>query len=169
MSSTMLHPAEVDLKRTIDRVMSEIDRLRPHRIVFDSLAELRLLAQDPLRYRRQVVALKQYMASRHCTTMLIDDRSALDDGLQVRSVAHCVISLELENQAYGNDRRRVRVVKYRGVPFRSGTHDYKIARDGLVVFPRLVAADTRHDGSHQRLSSGIPELDAMMGAAWKKA
>ena len=160
---TIFHPSEIELASTNQRILAAIEKHRPARLVIDSLSELQLLAENPLRYRRQVVALKQYLANRHCTTLLIDDRSAMDDGLQVRSVAHCVISLELQNQAYGNDRRRVRVVKYRGVPFRSGTHDYKIARDGLVVYPRLVAADTRHDGSHRRLSSSIPELDAMIG------
>ena len=160
---TIFHPSEIELAATNQRILAAIDRHHPARLVLDSLSELQLLAENPLRYRRQVLALKQYMASRHCTTMLIDDRSALDDGLQVRSVAHCVIALELQNQAYGNDRRRVRVVKYRGVPFRSGTHDYKIAREGLVVYPRLVAADTRRDGNHHRLSSGVPELDAMIG------
>ena len=160
---TIFHPSEIELASTNQRILAAIDKHRPARLVLDSLSELQLLAENPLRYRRQVLALKRYLASRHCTTLLIDDRSALDDGLQVRSVAHCVISLELQNQAYGNDRRRVRVVKYRGVPFRSGTHDYKIARAGLVVYPRLVAADTRRDGDHRRLSSGVPELDAMTG------
>ena len=160
---TIFHPSEIELASTNQRILAAIEKHRPARLVLDSLSELQLLAENPLRYRRQVVALKQYLASRHCTTVLIDDRSALDDGLQVRSVAHCVISLELQNQDYGNDRRRVRVVKYRGVAFRSGTHDYKIARDGLVVYPRLVAADTRRDGGHRRLSSGVPELDAMIG------
>lgn len=160
---TIFHPSEIELAATNQRILAAIDKHRPARLVLDSLSELQLLAENPLRYRRQVVALKQYMASRHCTTMLIDDRSALDDGLQVRSVAHCVISLELQNQAYGNDRRRVRVVKYRGVAFRGGAHDYKIAHSGLVVYPRLVAADTRSDTSRASLSSGVDELDAMIG------
>ena len=160
---TIFHPSEIELASTNQRIVAAIEKHRPARLVLDSLSELQLLAENPLRYRRQVVALKQYLANRHCTTLLIDDRSALDDGLQVRSVAHCVISLELQNQAYGNDRRRVRVVKYRGVAFRGGTHDYKIAHSGMVVYPRLVAADTRRDGDHRRLSSGLSELDTMRG------
>ena len=160
---TIFHPSEIELAATNQRILAAIDKHRPARLVLDSLSELQLLAENPLRYRRQVVALKQYLASRHCTTVLIDDRSALDDGLQVRSVAHCVISLELQNQAYGNDRRRVRVVKYRGVPFRGGAHDYKIARSGLVVYPRLVAADSRSEAGRFSLSSGVAELDAMVG------
>lgn len=160
---TIFHPSEIELAATNQRILAAIEKHRPARLVLDSLSELQLLAENPLRYRRQVVALKQYLASRHCTTMLIDDRSALDDGLQVRSVAHCVISLELQNQDYGNDRRRVRVVKYRGMAFRGGAHDYKIARSGVVVYPRLVAADSRSDASHASLSSGVEELDAMIG------
>ncbi|WP_298408678.1 ATPase domain-containing protein [Janthinobacterium sp.] len=160
---TIFHPSEIELASTKQRIVAAIEKHRPARLVLDSLSELQLLAENPLRYRRQVIALKQYLASRHCTTLLIDDRSALDDGLQVRSVAHGVIALELQQQAYGNDRRRVRVVKYRGVSFRSGTHDYRIADEGLIVYPRLVAADTRRDGNHRRLSSGVPELDAMTG------
>lgn len=160
---TIFHPSEIELAATNQRILAAIDKHRPARLVLDSLSELQLLAENPLRYRRQVVALKQYLASRHCTTVLIDDRSALDDGLQVRSVAHCVISLELQNQAYGNDRRRVRVVKYRGVPFRGGAHDYKIATSGLVVYPRLVAADSRSEAGRVSLSSGVDELDAMVG------
>ena len=160
---TIFHPSEIELAATNQRILAAIDKHRPARLVLDSLSELQLLAENPLRYRRQVVALKQYLASRHCTTMLIDDRSALDDGLQVRSVAHCVISLELQNQDYGNDRRRVRVVKYRGMAFRGGAHDYKIARSGLVVYPRLVAADSRSEAGRVSLSSGVAELDAMVG------
>ena len=160
---TIFHPSEIELAATNQRILAAIQKHRPARLVLDSLSELQLLAENPLRYRRQVVALKQYLASRHCTTVLIDDRSALDDGLQVRSVAHCVISLELQNQAYGNDRRRVRVIKYRGVPFRGGAHDYRIARHGLVVYPRLVAADTRREIRGHCLSSGVAELDAMLG------
>ncbi|WP_300754558.1 ATPase domain-containing protein [Janthinobacterium sp.] len=160
---TIFHPSEIELASTNQRIVAAIEKYQPVRLVLDSLSELQLMAESPLRYRRQVVALKQYLASKHCTTMLIDDRSAFDDGLQVRSVAHGVISLELHNQDYGNDRRRLRVVKYRGVSFRGGAHDYKIAYGGLVVYPRLVAADTRRDCGHRRLSSGVPELDAMTG------
>ena len=160
---TIFHPSEIELASTNQRIVAAIEKHQPTRLVLDSLSELQLLAESPLRYRRQVVALKQYLASKHCTSILIDDRSAFDDGLQVRSVAHGVISLELHNQDYGNDRRRLRVVKYRGVSFRGGAHDYKIAYGGLVVYPRLVAADTRHDSGHRHLPSGIPELDLMTG------
>jgi circadian clock protein KaiC len=116
-------------------------------VVLDSLSELQLLAESPLRYRRQVLALKQYLSSRNCTTIFLDDRTALSTDLQVRSVAHAVLTLELVDQAYGAERRRLRVVKYRGVQFRGGAHDYKILRGGLYVYPRLVAADTRETAS----------------------
>jgi len=160
---TIFHPSEIELASTNQRIVAAIEKYQPTRLVLDSLSELQLLAESPLRYRRQVVALKQYLASKHCTTILTDDRSSVEDGLQVRSVAHGVISLELHNQDYGNDRRRVRVVKYRGVSFRGGAHDYKIAYGGLIVYPRLVAADTRRDSGGRHLPSGVPELDAMTG------
>ena len=124
-------------------------------MVLDSLSELQLLAESPLRYRRQVLALKQYLASRSCTTIFLDDRTALSTDLQVRSVAHGVITLELLDQAYGSERRRLRVVKYRGIAFHGGAHDYKILRGGLRVYPRLVAAHSRVSGQRRQLSSGV--------------
>lgn len=162
MASTMLHPAEIDLQRTIQRVMTEIDRLRPHRIVFDSLAELRLLAQDPLRYRRQLLGLKQDLARRRATVLLLDDRAAHGDDLQVQSIVHGVVSLERLANGYGTVRRRMIVDKLRGVGYRTGYHDYQIIRGGCVIFPRLVAAEhhVQHDGPP--LSSGIEGLDTML-------
>ena len=160
--TTMLHPAEIDLKRTIDRVMVEIDRLRPHRIVIDSLAELRLLAQDPLRYRRQLLALKQNLSRRRATVLLLDDRASHGDDLQVQSIVHGVISLERMASAYGTVRRRAVVDKLRGVGYRTGYHDYVIERGGCVIFPRLIAAE--HHASHDEapMSSGVEALDAML-------
>ena len=110
-----------------------------------------------------MLALKQYLASRSCTTIFLDDRTALSTDLQVRSVAHGVITLELLDQAYGSERRRLRVVKYRGIAFHGGAHDYKILRGGLLVYPRLVAAHSRVSGQRRQLSSGVPELDALLG------
>ncbi|MGK5003388.1 ATPase domain-containing protein [Janthinobacterium sp. LB2P70] len=160
---TIFHPSDIELASTNLRILAAIEKHRPARLVLDSLSELQLLVENPLRYRRHIVAIKQYLSSRHCTTLLIDDRYPRNDLLQVRSVAHCVISLELHNQTYGNDRRRLRVVKYRGVSFRGGAHDYKISQEGLVVFPRLVAAESRRDADALILSSGLPALDTMLG------
>ncbi|SHM36960.1 circadian clock protein KaiC [Duganella sacchari] len=160
---TIFHPSEIELGSTTQRLLAAIDKYQPRRVVLDSLSELQLLAESPLRYRRQVLALKQYLSSRNCTTIFLDDRTALSTDLQVRSVAHAVLTLELVDQAYGAERRRLRVVKYRGVQFRGGAHDYKIVKGGLHVHPRLVAAHTRSDSQRRQLSSGMPALDALVG------
>ncbi|MHA4867047.1 ATPase domain-containing protein [Duganella sp. PWIR1] len=160
---TIFHPSEIELSSTTQRILAAIDKYQPRRVVLDSLSELQLLAESPLRYRRQVLALKQYLTSRSCTTILLDDRTALSTDLQVRSVAHAVLTLELTDQAYGAERRRLRVVKYRGVAYRGGAHDYKIIQGGLYVYPRLVAAQTRENGERKQRSSGLPALDALLG------
>jgi circadian clock protein KaiC len=132
-------------------------------VVFDSLSELRLLAGTPLRYRRQILAMKQFFSTRQCTVLLLDDLTALVTDLQMQSLAHGVISLEHLNPEYGSQRRRLRIVKYRGRPFRGGHHDYTIRSGGIEVFPRLVAAEHRQRTTHARLRSDIPELDALLG------
>jgi circadian clock protein KaiC len=160
---TIFHPAEIEMGMTTQRILDAIEKYKPSRVVLDSLSELQLLAESPLRYRRQVLALKQYLSGKGCTTLFLDDRTALSGDLQVRSVAHGVITLELINQDYGSERRRVRIVKYRGIAFRGGSHDYKIVTGGLQVFPRLVAADSRVCAERTQLSSGIAALDALTG------
>jgi circadian clock protein KaiC len=160
---TIFHPTEIELGNTTQRILAAIDKIQPRRVVLDSLSELQLLAENPLRYRRQVLALKQYLSSRNCTTIFLDDRTAISTDQQVRSVAHAVVTLELADQAYGAERRRLRVVKYRGVAFRGGAHDYKIVKGGLRAYPRLVAAESRDTSQRRQLSSGLPELDALMG------
>lgn len=160
---TMFHPSEVELTETIQAILKEIDRHKPTRLVFDSLAELRLLAGSPLRYRRQVLALKQYFAGSGCTVLLLDDSVISEYGLHVHTIVHGVVSLDQLNPDYGGDRRRVRISKYRGRRFRSGYHDYHILTGGLRVFPRLVAAEYRRDSSRETVSSGLPALDALLG------
>ncbi|HEV7816315.1 MAG TPA: ATPase domain-containing protein, partial [Janthinobacterium sp.] len=160
---TIFHPSEIELGSTTQRILAAIEKHQPSRVVLDSLSELQLLSESTLRYRRQVLALKQYMASRRCTTLFLDDRTGHACDRQVRSVAHGVITLELLDQAYGSERRRVRVVKYRGIAFHGGAHDYKIMKGGLVMYPRLVAADSRVPGQRKQLSSGLPGLDELIG------
>lgn len=160
---TIFHPSEIEMGTTTQRILEAIEKHKPSRVVLDSLSELQLLAESPLRYRRQVLALKQYLAGKGCTTLFLDDRTALSGDLQVRSVAHGVITLELINQDYGSERRRVRIVKYRGIAFRGGSHDYKIVTGGLVVYPRLIAAHTRVLSERKRLSSGLAALDTLTG------
>jgi len=161
--STMFHPSELELAATTRQILEDVDRVNPSCIVFDSLSELRLLAGSPLRYRRQILALKQYFAGRGCTVMLLDDMTASDHDLQVQSIAHAVVLLEQFNPEYGTDRRRLRIVKYRAMAFRGGYHDYTIRRGGLYVFPRLVAAEHRQVQAREKLASEIPALDKLIG------
>ena len=161
--NTMFHPSEVELASTTKLILADVDRLKPARVVFDSLSELRLLAGTALRYRRQILALKQFFATRDCTVVLLDDMTATDHDLQMQSIAHGVMRLEQLNPEYGAERRRLRVVKYRGVKFRGGYHDYVIHRGGIHVFPRLVAAEHRQATTRAKLRSDIAELDALLG------
>ena len=160
---TMFHPSEVELAATTKLILADVERLKPTCIVFDSLSELRLLSGSALRYRRQILALKQYFAKRRCTVMLLDDMTATDHDLQMQSIAHGVIRLDQLNPEFGTDRRRLRVVKYRGVKFRGGYHDYVINTGGLEVFPRLIAAEHRRVTTMAKLPSMIPELDSLLG------
>jgi circadian clock protein KaiC len=160
---TMFHPSEVELSETTKAILDDVDRVKPRRVAFDSLSELRLLAGTPLRYRRQILALKQFFASRDATVLLLDDLTATDRDLQVQSISHGVLSLEQTSHDYGTVRRRMRVIKYRGHDFRGGYHDYLIQRGGLHVFPRLVAAEHRGEVAQGKASSDLPELDALLG------
>jgi circadian clock protein KaiC len=161
--NTMFHPSEMELASTTKLILNDVERLKPARVVFDSLSELRLLAGTALRYRRQILALKQFFATRECTVVLLDDMTATDHDLQMQSIAHGVVLLELLNPEYGGERRRMRVVKYRGVKFRSGYHDYVIHYGGIRVFPRLVAAEHRQPTTRAKLRSDIAELDELLG------
>jgi circadian clock protein KaiC len=160
---TLLHPSEVELGETVRGIMAKVDELKPRRIVLDSLSELRLLAQNPLRYRRQILALKHYFSTRHCTVLVLDDKTSEPGDLQLHSIAHGVISLAQTMSGFGAQRRRLHVVKMRGVQFRGGYHDFAIERGGLCVFPRLVAAE--HDATFmgQTFSTDSAELDSLLG------
>jgi circadian clock protein KaiC len=160
---TVFHPSEVELSDTTKRILDDVDQIKPHRLVFDSLSELRLLAGNPLRYRRQILALKQYFAGRNCTVMLLDDLTASEHDLQVQSIAHGSLLLEHTLPAFGSARRRLSITKYRGSGFRGGYHDYAIRRGGLEVFPRLIAAEHRRESDRRRLASGLVGLDRLLG------
>ncbi|HEY6820510.1 MAG TPA: ATPase domain-containing protein [Burkholderiales bacterium] len=160
---TVFHPSEVELSDTTKKILADVERIKPARLVFDSLSELRLLAGNPLRYRRQILALKQYFAGRRCTVLLLDDLTSEGHDLQVQSIAHGAILLEQTIPEYGKQRRRLSIVKYRGKEFRGGFHDYTIERGGLRVYPRLVAAEHKQEQMRERLSSGRPALDKLLG------
>jgi circadian clock protein KaiC len=160
---TMFHPSEVELGETTQRIIADVERLKPTRIVFDSLSELRLLAGNSLRYRRQILALKQFFAGRTCTVLLLDDMTAQEHDLHVQSIAHAVFRLEQVASDYGSTRRRLIVVKYRGQNYRAGYHDYKIVHGGLMVYPRLIAAEHVPHTHQGRIPSGIDALDDLLG------
>lgn len=165
---TMFHPSEVELSETTLKILGDVEQLRPTRVVFDSLSELRLLAGTSLRYRRQILALKQFFAGRQCTVILLDDMTATQHDLQVQSISHAVIKLEQVATDYGIARRRLIVVKYRGQQFRGGYHDYKISRGGLCVFPRLIAAEHKPPLKQTRIPSGVAQLDMLLGGGIEK-
>ena len=159
----MFHPSEVELGETTKTILADVERVKPARVVFDSLSELRLLAGNPLRYRRQILALKQFFSGRKCTVLLLDDMTSTDHDLQVQSIAHGVVRLEQMYPEYGSERRRLIVLKYRGRRFRGGYHDYVIRSGGLVVFPRLIASEHRPPIVMEKLASGLAEMDALTG------
>jgi circadian clock protein KaiC len=161
--NTMFQAAEVELNQLSKLLFEEVDRIRPARVVLDSLSELRLLAQSPLRYRRQILAFKQRFAERGSTAVLLDDRSAVGPDVQVHSIVHGLISMQMAPLMYGVFRRSLSVTKLRGVEFREGNHDYVIRRGGLTVFPRLVAAERHRYADKSLRSSGNRELDALVG------
>ena len=165
---TIFHPAEVELGDTMERILSMVERLNPSRIVFDSLSELRLLSGNSLRYRRQILGLKQFFTGKQCTVLLLDDMSGTRHDLQVQSIAHGVIRLDQFHSDYGATRRRLVVLKFRGKHFRGGYHDYLIERGGLRVFPRLGAPEQHRFKAHERMPSGLTELDNLMGGGLEK-
>jgi circadian clock protein KaiC len=160
---TIFHPSEVELGETTRAVIDEVERIQPRRVVFDSLSEMRLLARDPLRYRRQILALKQFFAGRRTTVLLLDDRTSADADLQVQSIAHGVVMLEQMALDYGAERRRLRVSKLRGSRYRGGFHDFTIKTGGVEVYPRLVASVHRQEFMPESVTSGVAELDALLG------
>ncbi len=165
---TVFHPSEVELSDTTRKVLEAVDRQRPTRIAVDSLSELRLLANSALRYRRQILALKQFFSGRRCTVLLLDDLTSVDRDLQVQSIVHGAMLLEHTVPAFGAARRRLRITKFRGSDFRGGYHDYVIRRGGIEVFPRLVAAEHRQPVARERMTSGVGEIDMLLGGGLER-
>ena len=165
---TVFHPAEMELTETTKLIFDYVEKLNPARVVLDSLSELRLLAQSPLRYRRQVLALKHFFTARACTVILLDDLSSSQNDLQLHSITHGVVLLEQLAIDYGAERRRLRVIKMRGIQFRGGYHDFTIRKGGLEIYPRLVAADHPGGPVSEFVPSGNAELDKLLGGGLER-
>lgn len=160
---SLLYSSDLELGETTRRIFTEFERLRPERIVLDSLSEIRLLAQSSLRYRRQLLALKHYFARQGATVVLLDDLTSDQSDKTVHSVAHAVLRLDELAPEYGAQRRKLRVTKYRGRQYRGGFHDFGIERGGIRVFPRLISAEHKRPFARDVLTTGITELDALLG------
>src|SRR3954447_18311101 len=160
---TIFQPAEIELGEMMRSVFEVTERTTPSRVVLDSLSEVRLLARDSLRYRRQVLAIKEFFAGRECTVLLLDDKTSGDHGLQLQSISHGVVHLEQQPFDVGRARRRVRIVKLRGVAAIDGYHDFRIRSGGIEVYPQLVPRDGKRVHKDDMVESGIPELDSILG------
>lgn len=160
---SLIYASEIELGETMQKLFAMVEELKPDRVVLDSLSEVRLLAQGSLRYRRQILALKHYFARHNATVLMLDDLTSDALDKTVHSIAHAVIRLEQLAPEYGAERRRLRVLKYRGRAFRGGFHDFAIRKGGISVFPRLVAVDYRSQAERGIQSSGLPALDALLG------
>lgn len=160
---TAFHPSEVELGETVQTLLAEVERAKPARLVIDSLSEMRLLARDPVRYRRQIAALKQFFLSRGSTVLFLDDMASRASEHQFQTLAHGVVLLERYVPAYGRERRRLQVTKLRGVEYHGGYHDFTIRRGGMQVFPCLVAADHPQLPAAGQVASGVAELDTLLG------
>jgi circadian clock protein KaiC len=164
--TTVFHSSDMELSDVAQLILAEAEKTRPQRVVFDSLSEFRLMAETALRYRRQLLVLKQEFAKFRSTVLLLDDKMdkfGIGHDPHVLSLSHGVIDLEQLSPDYGTPRRRLRVMKMRGVKFREGYHDYVVETGGLRVFPRLVAAEHHADFERGPVSSGIVELDELFG------
>jgi circadian clock protein KaiC len=160
---TMFHTSEVELGETMKMLFDEVERVDPVRIVLDSLSEMRLLAQNPLRYRRQIFAFKHFLGRRRATVLVLDDMTSSNPDLQLHSIVHGVVTLEETALDYGAERRRLKVTKMRGVKFRGGYHDYVIRTGGLEIFPRLETSNYPRTVPKEIVHSGSEALDALLG------
>jgi circadian clock protein KaiC len=161
--NTLFQPAEVELTNLSKLIVNEFDRIAPQRMVLDSLSEMRMMAQTPLRYRRQILAFQHHFSRRDCTVVLLDDRSSQAGDTQVDSIVHGIVSMEIMPLKFGISRRYLSVTKLRGSKFREGNHDYVIKSGGLTVFPRLVAGEHDVAPSSELFRSGNDQLDALVG------
>jgi circadian clock protein KaiC len=161
--NTLFHPSEVELNETTGTIIREIERRNPARLVIDSLSEIRLLSQNALRYRRQILSLKQFLSGRNCTSIFLDEAGNEEGDQHLQTISHGVVRLEQLAPEFGAERRRLRILKLRGVKFRGGYHDFKIETGGIEVFPRLIAAEHLAPVQGGTMASGVPALDSLLG------
>lgn len=160
---SLLYSSDLELGETTKRILDSVERIKPDRIVLDSLSEIRLLAQSSLRYRRQILALKHFFVRHGATVLMLDDLTANTEDKTMHSIAHGVIRLEELSPEYGPERRRLKVQKYRGLRYRGGYHDFVIDTGGIRVFPRLVAAEHKGEVNREMLKSESPRLNDLLG------
>jgi circadian clock protein KaiC len=165
---SLLYSADLELSETAKLLFDMIEKINPSRVVIDSLSELRLLAQSPMRYRRQVMSLKHFFAQRNCTVVLLDDLTSSENDLQLHSISHGVVKLEQLAIDYGAQRRRLNVVKMRGIDFRGGYHDFTIKKGGLHIYPRLIASEHHTAFLGELMQSGNAELDKLLGGGLER-
>jgi circadian clock protein KaiC len=166
--NTVFHPSEIELRETVQILMRQVEAVKPTRVVIDSLSEIRVLAQTELQFRREVIRLRQLLSQHDATVLMLDDGTTESSRQQLQSIAHGVVELEQLPQGYGTERRRLRVAKLRGLKFRGGYHDYKIDTGGIVVYPRLVAAEHRSVTHSGTVSTGNVELDQLLGGGLER-
>jgi circadian clock protein KaiC len=164
----LIHPSEIELGHTVQLMIAKIDEIKPQRLVVDALTELRLLAEDPFSYRRQVLALKRYFIECDCTVLALDDLTETAPGLHLHSIVHGVLTLERRRMDYGVVRRRLSITKLRGVDFRSGYHDYVIRTGGITAYPSLIASEHHREFTRRDLSSHVPEIDDLLGGGLRR-
>lgn len=161
---TMYQPSEVELGTTTATMLTQIEHIKPSRVVVDSLSELKLLAQSPLRFRRQILALKQFFANRNCTVFFLDDKTTTEiENFQLESIAHGVLDLEQLSPEYGSERRRIQIKKYRGHKYRGGFHDFSISTGGIYIYPRIIPAEHSRPDIKGQIKSGVSAIDTLLG------
>jgi len=160
---TVYHPSEVELGDTVARIREEVERLDPERVALDSVSELKVLSQTSVRYRREILGLKQFFAGRKCTVIVLDDLTTNESEKQLQSIAHGVLRMERTGREYGTTRRQMHVVKMRGVRFQDGRHDFVIRTGAIELYPRLSATTTPAVKSQGSAQSGSEQMDAMLG------
>ncbi len=161
---TMYQPSEVELGTTTGAIIAEVDSLKPTRVVLDSLSELKLLAQSPLRFRRQILALKHFFSKRDCTVFFLDDKTTTGvENFQLESIAHGVLDLEQLSPEYGSERRRIQIKKFRGRKYRGGYHDFSINTGGISIYPRIIPSEHSKADIKNQIKSGVDQIDTLMG------